>query len=667
MTTTAGGASRTNDPVPAADALARYALPASHPVEEAARRAVLRAAEHLLARQHAEGYWKGVTQSDVAYEAQDLLLRRFLGIRDERVTAATGRWIRSRQRADGTWSLVHDGPGHLGTTIQAYVALRLAGDRPDQAHMLRCAAWVRSRGGVAAGELTARIWLALFGWWSWDDLPEVPPEIIALPARAPLSIHSFNSWIRLVLVPLAVVSAHRPVRPAPFGIEELFAPGGPPAGPAAAGPHGGWEGAFRRLDRVLRACRGTTPGPVRRAALTACVRWILERQEADGSWGGFGPMTGYAVLALHAQGFPLDHPVLRAALGALEDSAVWTGDGMRMTETVQSPVWDTALSVTALADAGVPAGHPALLGAADWLLTRQTTRPGDWAVRRPRLAPGGWSFEFHNQTYPDNDDTSEVILALRRVAPRDEARVDDAVERAARWTGGMQSRDGGWGAFDADSTGTLVNRLPFFDIGDYCADPPTADVTAHVVEMLAALGRRDDPRTRRGVRWLLDHQEDSGAWFGRWGMNHLYGTGCAVPALVAAGVPHDAPAVRRAVAWLASVQNADGGWGEDWRSYDDPAFAGRGPSTPSQTAWALLALLAAGERDGSAVRAGVAWLTGAQTEDGSWEEPQFTGTGVPGVQALNYGLYRHVFPLTALGRYTRRQNTGAVAARSAPN
>lgn len=660
----ADGTSQAKSPVTVDNAGVRFSFAPADPAEETAQRAVMRAADHLLTRQRAEGYWKAISQSDVAYEAQDLFLRQFLGILDERVTAATGRWIRSQQREDGTWSLVHDGPGHLGTTVQAYVALRLTGDRPDAAHMRRSAAWIREQGGVAACELTAHIWLALLGWWRWDDLPEMPPEIIALPAWAPLNIYSFNSWIRLVLVPLTVISAHRPVRPAPFGIKELFSVGGPHHRAKAAPPLGTWEGVFQRLNRALCLYRKVGSGPVRRAAVNACVRWILERQEADGSWGGFSPMTAYMVLALHLHGYALDHPVLQAALDALENSACWPEDNVRMMETVQSPVWDTALSMTALADAGLPAGHSALLEAADWLLTRQTERPGDWAVRRPHLAPGGWSFEFCNETYPDNDDTSEVILALRRTAHHDRVRAAEAVRRAALWTCGMQSKDGGWGAFDADCTSTVVGRLPFFDIGDYCADPPTADVTAHVVEMMAALGRQDDPRTRRGVNWLLRHQEDNGAWFGRWGMNYIYGTGCAVPALVSAGVPLDTPAVRRAVTWLASVQNPDGGWGEDWRSYDDPAYIGRGPSTPSQTAWALLALLAAGERSGSVVRAGVNWLTEAQTEDGTWEEPQFTGTGVPGVQALNYGLYRHVFPLMALGRYVQRQNTGSVS--SAP-
>ncbi|KAA6223730.1 squalene--hopene cyclase [Streptomyces albofaciens JCM 4342] len=660
MTTTADDAPREKSPSPAAGkAEVAFAFPPADATEDAAQRAVLRATDHLLARQHGEGWWKEVFTTDVSYDAHDLFLRHLLGVLDERVAAASGRWIRSQQSPDGSWPLVFDGAGHLGTTVQAYVALRLAGHRPDEEHMLRCAAWVRGQGGVAAAQLEPRVWLAMLGLWTWDDLPEVPPEIIALPTWAPLNIHSFSAIMRVALVALGIISAHRPVRPVPFGIDELHTVSDgtdTPARPSA--PVISWEGAFLRTNAVLRGYRRIAPRPVRRLALNACARWLLERQEADGSWGACTPMTTWVLVALHLHGYPSDHPVFQAAFTFLDDCASWPEEDVRRLQTVQSPVWDTCLSTTALLDAGLPAGHPALVKAADWLLTRQSDRPGDWSVRRPRLAPGGWAFEFHNRTYPDLDDTAEAVLALYRVDHPDRAHLDAALDRAARWSLGMQCADGGWGAFDADNTSSLPGRLPFFDFGEYCVDPPTADVTAHTVEMLAALGRDHEPATRRAVRWLLDNQEDSGAWFGRWGSNHVYGTGCVLPALVAAGTPRDHPAVRRAVTWLTSVQNADGGWGEDWASYADPALHGRGPSVPSQTAWALLALLAAGERDGAAVRSGVRWLTERQTDDGTWEERQFTGTLVPRAVAVHYDGYRHVFPLMALGRYAQRRGPG---------
>ncbi|GAA2773598.1 hypothetical protein GCM10019017_17260 [Streptomyces showdoensis] len=384
--------------------------------------------------------------------------------------------------------------------------------------------------------------------------------------------------------------------------------------------------------------------------MDVAARWIIERQENDGCWGGIQPPAVYSVIALHLLGYHLDHPVMRAGLESLDRFAVWREDGARMIEACQSPVWDTCLATIALADAGVRPDDPALVKAADWMLGEEIVRTGDWAVRRPGLPPGGWAFEFHNDNYPDIDDTAEVILALRRVKHPDPERLDAAVARAARWTGGMQSKNGAWGAFDADNTSPFPNRLPFCDFGEVI-DPPSADVTAHVVEMLAYEGKAGHPRTRRGIEWLLAEQEPGGAWFGRWGVNYVYGTGSVVPALTAAGLPVGHPAIRRAVAWLESVQNEDGGWGEDLRSYTERQWIGHGTSTASQTAWALIALLAAGERESEAVRRGVAWLVGTQREDGSWDEPYFTGTGFPWDFSINYHLYRQVFPLTALGRY----------------
>jgi len=651
-------------------------------VPEAARTALDRAARHLLGQQHAQGWWQGELETNVTMDAEDLLLREFLGIRTQDETAAAARWIRSQQRADGTWANYYQGDPNLSTTVEAYVALRLAGDSPDASHLTRAAAWIRDEGGIPATRVFTRIWLALFGEWSWDELPVMPPEMIYLPGWFPLNVHDWACWARQTIVPLTIVGSLRPVRPLPFGLAELWpASAGAVAGPAS----GGWAAFFGGLDRGLHAyqrhgVRARPARAVRTAALRRCAEWIIARQERDGSWGGIQPPWVYSLMALHLLGYGLEHPVIRRGLAGLDRFTIWedTADGrVRRLEACQSPVWDTVLAMIALSDAGLPADHPALAAAARWVVDEEIRGPGDWQARRPGLSPGGWAFEFDNDGYPDIDDTAEVLLALRRVAPAAEPRSAAAVQRGIRWMTGMQSRDGGWGAFDADNTRKIVTKLPFCDFGEVI-DPPSADVTAHVVEALAAEGLAGSKAVRRGVAWLLRAQEPDGSWFGRWGANYVYGTGAVLPALIAAGVQPGKPAIRRAVGWLREHQNPDGGWGEDLRSYDDPGLAGRGESTASQTAWALLALLAAGEAapasraaaedaaagpgtgggpaadlaaGSSCVERGVRWLATRQRPDGSWDEPQYTGTGFPCDFYINYHLYRLVFPVSALGRY----------------
>jgi squalene-hopene/tetraprenyl-beta-curcumene cyclase len=637
----------------------------------AVRHATEGARDHLLALQDTAGWWKGELATNVTMDAEDLLLREFLGIRTGADSAAAARWIRSQQRGDGTWAAFHGGPAELSTTVEAYVALRLVGDLPREPHMQRAAQWIQANGGVERSRVFTRIWLALFGLWDWERLPVMPPELVFLPPSVPFNVYDWACWARQTVVPLTVVAHFKPVRPLAFGIDELRT-GAPDPDPA---PPASWAGLFQRADRVLHVYDRVRRKPLRKAALRRAVEWIIARQEADGGWGGIQPPWVYSIMALHLMGYPLDHPVIRAALEGLEGFMVLEEgpDGpVRRLEACQSPVWDTALAVVALTDAGVPGDDPAVAKAADWLLDEEIAVRGDWSVRRPALRPGGWAFEFANDGYPDTDDTAEVIIALRRAsragvagdgdAPTvDRARYErlrGAIERGTVWMSGMQSRDGGWGAFDADNTRALITKLPFCDFGAVI-DPPSADVTAHIVEALALEDKARSPEALRGIRWLLDHQEQDGSWFGRWGANHVYGTGAAVPALVEAGVARDHPAVRRAAAWLIAHQNADGGWGEDLRSYKEKDWIGRGASTASQTAWAMLALLAAQEEGAhsraEAVRAaadrGAAYLAQTQRADGTWDEELFTGTGFPGDFYINYHLYRLVFPLTALGRY----------------
>lgn len=616
------------------------------------------AVAYLRSLQDDAGWWKGELATNVTMDAEDLLLREFLGIREAGETEEAARWIRSQQRDDGTWASFEGGPPELSTTVEAWIALRLAGDPVDAPHMSRAQRWVVTHGGLESTRVFTRIWLALFGLWSWDDLPDMPPELIFLPKWFPLNVYDWACWARQTVVPLTVVNAFRPVRPLPFGADELRA-GLPPLPGAAPWT---WKGAFQRLDKGLHVYARHAHSGLRRRAMDRAAEWILARQEDDGGWGGIQPPWVYSLLALHLLGYPDDHPAMVKGFAGLEGFLVResTPDGpIRRLEACQSPVWDTGLALIAMLDAGVPADDPALGKATDWLLGEEIRVKGDWSVQRPGLAPGGWAFEFANDFYPDTDDTAEIVLGLRRVNFGDPARLRAAVDRGVDWTVGMQSKDGGWGAFDADNTGRLPTRLPFCDFGAVI-DPPSADVTAHVVEMLAAVGQADGTPARRGVLWLLKNQEADGSWFGRWGANHVYGTGAVVPALIAAGVHPQSPPIRRAVRWLLDHQNPDGGWGEDLRSYRDPAWIGRGATTASQTAWALLALLAAGGADEAADR-GVAWLVETQQADGSWDEPLFTGTGFPGDFYINYHLYRIVFPITALGRYvaTRGEGKGA--------
>jgi len=622
---------------------------------------IRRSQDYFLRTQHPDGYWSGELETNVCMAAEYLLLTHFLGVRDDVRWRKIARYLRRQQRPDGTWAIYYGGPPDLNATVEAYFALKLAGYPPTDRAMAKARRFVLSAGGVPRVRIFTKIWLALFGQWDWRGVPVLPPELIFLPRWFPLNIYDFASWARATIVPMLIILSERPVCPVPdyARIAELY-----PAPidhidyslPKPLEPLS-WKGFFHGADRLLRGYERAAVGPLRRAAYRAAEHWIVAHQEADGSWGGIQPPWVYSLIALKLRGYGLDHRVMKRGLEGFNGAWAIENNEVFNPQACLSPVWDTALAVIGLLDSGLPADHPALVQAGKWLLKEQVLTGGDWLVRARGVEPGGWSFEFENDLYPDTDDSAEVLIALARTQ-LPEARKSAALERGRRWLLGMQSRNGGWGAFDKDNTRRLVNDIPFCDFGEVI-DPPSEDVTAHVVEALCLLGDRNSEAVGRGIRYLRREQRAEGSWFGRWGVNHVYGTGGVLPALQAAGGDMSRPYVRRAVSWLQSRQNEDGGWGESCASYADAEAAGRGESTASQTAWALMGLLAADARSrdgpaGEALDRGLLFLVDRQEEDGQWEEPQFTGTGFPGDFYIKYHLYRNYWPLMALGRAAGR-------------
>lgn len=616
--------------------------------EDAARAALERGAAYLRSQRDPAGYWWAELESNPTITAEHVFMLHALGLADDDLRRRLANELLAMQGDDGAWRVWHSGPADLSTTVEAWYALRLCGVPADDPRMVAGREAARGLGGVNRARFFTKLWLAVLGRYPWDAIPVLPPEMMLLPARAPLSPYRFACWARGTFVALMVVLSRRPVHPQAVGLDELYleTPGaGPPPQPRTPGR---WTPLLQWSMKLAAVYNRHPIPPLRRHAERRVAQWICERQEADGSWGGIQPPWIYSVFALHALGFPLDHPVVAKALAGFDDTFSLHLDGgerLRI-QACLSPIWDTALAAVALGDAGATPDDPDLVAARDWLLSKEVTRIGDWRTIPRRGRAGGWSFEFENEWYPDTDDTAEVLIALRRsgVPPS-----HPAVRRGVDWLLAMQSSNGGWGAFDVDNDHAIMRQLPLCDFGEVI-DPPTEDVSAHVIEALVECGvPRSHPAVRRGVAYLWGAQREDGSWWGRWGVNHVYGTGAVLPALRAAGEDMSSPGARRAVEWLASHQNADGGWGESVLSYSDPAWIGRGDSTASQTAWALLGLHAAAPEH-PAVEGGLAWLARTQNADGSWDEPYFTGTGFPSDFMIRYHLYRQVFPVSALGR-----------------
>ncbi len=621
-------------------------------VEENLQEAIQRSVDHLLSLQAPEGYWIGELEADTTLESDYIFFLHVLGKLDHRRCVKLANYIRRRQLPDGGWNIYAGGPSELNATVKAYVALKLAGDPPSAPHMARARCQIHELGGVEATNSYTRLYLALGGVLPWSYVPAIPPELILLPSWFFLNIYSMSSWTRAIVVPLMLVYAHKPKweLPPSAGVEELFRNG---SGRIPAFEWDGrlvsWRNFFLFLDRIFKLHEMLPWKPLRKRALARAQQWLFDHLERSEGLGAIYPAMVNSVFALRSLGYSADDPITSREIGYLAQFEIEEGDTLRVQPCV-SPVWDTAVTMFSLQEAGLPADHPALVKAARWLLDRQVLGGGDWQVKNPGVDPGGWAFEFRNDFYPDVDDTGFVLMALQRVDYPDSARMEEALRRGTAWVLSMQNRDGGWGAFDRDNDSTFLTRVPFAD-HNAMIDPSTGDLTGRVLEYLGRMGwPSTDPRIERGVRFLQRDQNQDGSWYGRWGVNYIYGTSGALRALEALGL-EKAQESQKAVAWLRAVQNPDGGFGESCASYDDTDLKARMHSTASQTAWGLIGLMAAGEINEPAVRQAVLYLLGQQRENGTWLEPAFTGTGFPRVFYLRYHLYRNDFPLYALARY----------------
>ena len=617
--------------------------------------AIRKTQNYLLSAQHPDGFWVGELEADASVTAGYIPLMYFMtGKVDAVRRAKVVNYVRNRQNEDGSWSAYPDGPGDLNVSIQAYFGLKMGGISRDEIWMRRGRDFILRHGGINKANVFVKIWLALFGQFDWRGVPSIPVELIFLPDWFYLNLYEFSSWSRATIVALMLATALKPVCAVPeaAGVDELYVE----AEGQRVLPIGkreslfSWKSQFLLLDSIFKAYEKLPFHPGRRRAIEAVERWIADHQEEDGSWGGIMLPWIYSLMALKSQGYDLDHPVITRGLAGIENFIVEDETTLRLQPAV-SPVWDTAWTIIALRESGLTGNHPSLRKAAHWLLGKEIRTPGDWQRKNPSTPPGGWAFEFENNQYPDLDDSSVVPRALMKVelSQAAEKYKAGAIQRAVDWTLDMQSKDGGWAAFDRDNDRQVLTEVPYVDFMSPL-DPTCPDVTAHVVELLSEIDSQNQAQVR-ALDYLYATQEPDGAWFGRWGVNYIYGTGFVLSCLRAAGVALDSPQIKHAVAWLVSIQNSDGGWGETCGTYQDPTQRGLGASTASQTAWALIGLLAAGEGDSSSVQAGVENLLTLQAQDGSWPEAGYTGTGFPRIFYLRYDYYRIYFPLIALTRY----------------
>jgi squalene-hopene/tetraprenyl-beta-curcumene cyclase len=625
--------------------------------------AIERAQRHLLAQQKVDGHWVGEVEADVTITSEYLLFSHLIDRAQRDRDARMVRYLRRRQLPDGGWNLYEAGPADLSATIKAYFALKMAGAGMDDPALVRARQRVHAMGGPLKANVFTKILLALFGEYDWNGVPAMPVEIMLLPRPFFLfNLYEVSYWSRTVIVPLLVIMDRKPVTwlPRHLGLDELWPEPRERASlrlPRWPEPFRWsglfWKSFFIAVDDGLKIWERFSPRPLRRRSVEAARQWLEEHLAVPGGLGGIFPAMVNAVLAMRLLGYGDDHPLVRGQLKEIEALAVEDADELHY-QPCPSPVWDTCLAANALLESGLAPDHPALVQASGWMMDRQILAGGDWQVKRPHAPPGGWAFQYGNDFHPDVDDTAVVVMALEKVRGLDPHRARQAKERGLAWMLGMQCEDGGWASFEADNNRLYLNNIPFADHGALL-DPPTADITARVLEVMGTLGMTASfEPAARAIAWLRRAQAHDGPWYGRWGVNYIYGTWSVLRGLAAIGEDPQQEYIQRAVHWLQRRQNDDGGWGESCASYWRPELAGVGISIPSQTAWALLGLFAAGMVTGPTVERGMAYLLRAQGPDGTWVDPLWNGTGFPRVFFLKYHYYAKYFPLWALGVYRHR-------------
>ncbi|MEH2160913.1 MAG: squalene--hopene cyclase [Nostoc sp.] len=617
--------------------------------------AIAASQQYLLSIQNPAGYWWAELESNVTITAEAVLLHKIWGTDQTRPLHKVEAYLRQEQRQHGGWELYYGDGGEISTSVEAYMALRLLGVPANDPALIRAKAFILQRGGVSKTRIFTKLHLALIGCYNWRGIPSLPPWVMLLPEGFPVNIYEMSSWARSSTVPLLIVCDRKPVfitNPT-INLDELYVEGVDRVRwelPQA----GDWTDLFLTLDRGFKLAESLNLVPFREEGIKAAEKWILERQEATGDWGGIIPAMLNSMLALRCLDYDRSDPIVERGLQAIDNFAIETDNSYRVQPCV-SPVWDTAWAMRALVESGFAPDHPVVVKAGEWLLQKQILDYGDWAVKNRQGKPGAWAFEFENRFYPDVDDSAVVVMALHLAKLPNEKIKQAAIARALNWIASMQCKPGGWAAFDLDNDQDWLNSIPYGDL-KAMIDPNSADVTARVVEMLGACDLSiDSDNLERSLTYLLSEQETEGCWFGRWGVNYIYGTSGVLSALALIDPQRHKLSIERGAAWLVGCQNPDGGWGETCRSYNDPSLKGKGNNTASQTAWALIGLLAAGEATGNlaleAIEQGIAYLVATQKPDGTWFEADFTGTGFPSHFYLKYHLYQQYFPLIALGRY----------------